>query len=324
MKMNLVRQGLFALAICALPWGVAQAADYPDRPIRIVIPFAPGSGTDLIARTIARALSEDTGASVFIDNKPGGEGFIGSQTVAAATPDGYTLLLAGSSTQVVNVHLFKKLPYDPIRDFVPIAPLASTAMLLAVNGKASVKTAEDMIQLAKSAPGTLSFGSGSATTRLAGESLQQQAGIKLLHVPYRSPGLAINGLLGDQVNMVFIDLPTIAGHLENGSLRAIAVSGTARMPSQPQVPTLREAGLKDFDLTAWYGIWAPAGTPRPIVDKLHAMVETAMADPAVKKFFGNASMQTLGPMSPAQFGKFQLDETAKLGEVVRAAGIELQ
>ena len=322
MKAFILRRSLLAMLL-ALPFAAVQAQNFPERPIRLIIPFAPASGTDLIARAIAKGVTEGTGAAVIIDNRPGGEGFLGSQGAARGAPDGYTLLMAGSSTQVVNVHLFKKLPYDPIKDFVPVIPLARTSMLLTVNGKAPETTTQALIDAAKNKPGALSFGSGSATTRLAGEFFQQQAGVKMLHVPYRSPALAINGLLGDQVNMVFIGLPTISGHLANGGLRALAVSGHDRMAALPDIPTLRELGLKDFDLTAWYGIWAPAGTPAPVVKKLHEIFAKAMTNPDVKTFFANASMDTF-TMSPEEFAKFQREETDKIGKVMQAAGIEQQ
>ncbi|VFR45331.1 Putative extracytoplasmic tricarboxylate-binding receptor of a tripartite transporter, in cluster with DUF1446 [plant metagenome] len=317
---NSILKRLMLAVIAALPLAAAQA----NEPIRLIVPFGPGSGTDLIARTLAKAVTEETGTPVIVDNKPGGEGFIGSRAAATAAPDGRTLLMAGSSTQVVNAHLFKKLPYDPVKDFVPVTPIARTSMLLTVNANLPAKNATELMQLAKAKPGVLSVGSGSATTRLVGQYFMQQAGIKMLDVPYKTPASAVTDLMGDQVNVVFIDLPTVAGHLQNGKLRALAVTGRQRMQAQPNVPTLQEAGLKDFDITAWYGIWAPAGTPSPIAAQLNATFSKAMASPSVKAFFTNASMETFGAMTPADFQKFQADETAKIGRIVKAAGIEAQ
>jgi len=319
MKSSITRRLTLAI-VAALPFAAAQA----NEPIRLIVPFGPGSGTDLIARTLAKAVTDETGTPVIVDNRPGGEGFIGSRAAASAVPDGRTLLMAGSSTQVVNVHLFKKMPYDPVKDFVPVTPIARTSMLLTVNADLAAKSTAELVQLAKAKPGVLSLGSGSATTRLVGQFFLQKAGIKMLDVPYKTPALAVTDLIGNQVNVVFIDLPTVAGHLQSGKLRALAVTGRQRMQAQPEVPTLQESGLKDFDITAWYGIWAPAGTPPALASQLNAMFSKAMASTPVRTFFSNASMETFGAMTPEQFQQFQADETAKIGHIVRAAGIEAQ
>ena len=265
---------------------LAQGQPYPSRPIRVVVPYPPGGVSDLLGRTLAAAMSEEFGQSVIIDNKAGGGGALGSDAVAKAAPDGYTLLLAASSTHVINPLLYK-LSYDPERDFAPVGLVAWTPLPLLVNAQSPAGNVAQLVEWIKSKPGELNFGSygnGSAS-HLAGELFQTLAGEKMVHVPYKGSAPALADLMGGQISMMFSDM-TGMQHAGSGKLRALAVSTATRASRYPDVPTVAEAapegsGLKRFEVTGWFAMLAPAGTPDAIVDRINSVMNKAMARPDV-------------------------------------------
>ncbi|MFA7391269.1 MAG: tripartite tricarboxylate transporter substrate-binding protein [Pigmentiphaga sp.] len=277
-------------------------------------------GTDAIGRVLAKAITAQTGQPVVIENKVGADGIIGVQTVQKAEPDGYTVLLSSSSTQVLNPYLIKAATYDPIRDFTPVTTVARTGMLMNVNAGSPYHSVQEFADAAKRNPDQLSFGSGSTTTRLAGEFFQQQAGIDLLHVPYKTPAQALTDLIGGQLDLVFVDLPASGPHVRAGRLRALAVSGGKRMPAMPELPTLQELGYQDFDLTAWYGFWMPAGAPEPIVNRLSEIVRKVVETDEVQALFANAAMDSF-TMRPDEMLSFHQQEMEKIGNVAKAANL---
>jgi len=240
-----------ASTLCAavLAAGPVHAQPYPSKPITIVVPFGAGSGTDQQARSMAQALGAEYKVPVIVDNRAGASGFIAAQYVAKAAPDGYTLLMTTNTTHAANEHLFKKLPYDPVKDFTPVTLLSKGHMLLLVNAESPIKSVADLVAAAKKSPGKLNFGSGSSSSRVASELLKQMAGIDMVNVPYKSNPLAITDLLGGQVDFMFADAPTALPQVKSGKLRALAVSGNKRLAAVPALPTVEEAGVKGYDMS---------------------------------------------------------------------------
>ncbi|MCA3235817.1 MAG: tripartite tricarboxylate transporter substrate binding protein, partial [Cupriavidus sp.] len=265
-----VAAAIATFACLTLPAGSAWA-EFPDKPIRFVVPFAAGSATDQLARAIGQAMTVDGKATVVVDNKPGANGFIAATDVAKAAPDGYTVLITTNTTHAANEHLFKKLPYDPVKDYAPLSALGRGGQIMVVNPQVPAKTVGEFIALARKEPGKLSFGSGSSSSRIAGELFQQMAHVQLLHVPYKSNPLAITDLLGNQIQMMITDTATGLPQVKTGKLRALGVSGKARSPLAPDVPTIDEAGVKGYEMSYWFAAYAPAGTPPAVVTKLNQM-----------------------------------------------------
>ena len=259
---------LFALAALACSLAPVSAA-YPDRVIKMVVPFAPGGGTDVVARTLAQELAKELGASVIIENKPGAGTILGTQTVAASAPDGYTLLM-GTFANAVNPSLYAKLPYDAHKDFAAVALLARSFNIVVVNPASPIKSIADLIAAAKAAPGKLSYGTyGTGTSaHLAGELFKHMAGVNLTTVPYRGAAPAITDLMGGQIDVIFTTVASAASLVEAGQLRAIAVTSAERSPAFPQLPTVSEAGVPGYAAEAWYGLYAPAKTPPEIIDRI--------------------------------------------------------
>jgi len=308
-------------ALTALNGVTAHAQTYPNKPITIVVPFGPGSGTDQLARVYAQALSTQYNVPVVVDNKAGASGFIASQYVAKAAPDGYTMLMTTNTTHAANEHLYKKLPYDPVKDFTPVALLAKGHMLLMVGPNSPIKSVADLIAAAKQSPGKLNFGSGSSSSRVAGELLRQMTGIDVVHVPYKSNPLGITDLLGGQIDFMFADAPTAMPQVSGGKLRALAASGTKRLATAPNVPTVDEAGVKGYDMSYWTAVYLPAGAPPAVTAKLNEMLLAATATPASVAFQAATSGE-LSTSTPEGLAKFQAAESRKWGTVIRAAGIE--
>ena len=307
-------------ALSALP--AAQAlAEYPDKPIRFVVPFAAGSATDQLARAIGQAVTVDSKVTVVVDNKPGANGFIAASDVAKASPDGYTVLITTNTTHAANEHLFRKLPYDPVKDYAPITALGRGGQIMVVNPQLPVKTVGEFIALAKQQPGKLSFGSGSSSSRIAGELFQQMAHVELLHVPYKSNPLAVTDLLGNQIQMMITDTATGLPQVKSGKLRALGVSGKTRSPLAPDVPTIDEAGVKGYEMSYWFAAYAPAGTPPAVVNKLNAMlVKAARSDTAASFYHGTGT--EVFTSTPAELARFQQQESAKWGRIIKAANIQ--
>lgn len=299
----------------------AMAQDYPAKPISIVVPFGPGSGTDQSARVLAQALGGQFKAPIVIENKAGASGFIAAQYVAKAAPDGYTLLMTTNTTQSANEHLFKKLPYDPVKDFTPISLLSKGQMLLLVRPDAPYKSVADLLAAARKSPGKLAFASGSSSSRVASELLQQMAKVEMLNVPYKSNPLGLTDLIGGQVDFMFADAPTALPLVQGGKLRALAASGNKRLPVMPDLPTVNEAGLKGYDVSYWTAVYAPAGTPPVIIDRLNKWFASASGTEESKAFAAKANSETT-LSTPEGLAQFQATESKKWGEIIRAAGIQ--
>ncbi len=303
--------------------GVVAAQDYPAKAITFVVPFAAGSATDGLARSIGAEITAEVKQQVVIDNKPGASGFIAAQQVAKAAPDGYTVLITSNTTHAANEHLFKKIPYDPVKDFTPVTLLGKGGQVMIVHPKVPAKTVGEFIALAKKSPGKLSFGSGSSSSRVAGELLQQLASIQLLHVPYKSNPLAITDLLGGQIDMMITDSATGLPQIQSGKVRALGVSTKKRMPLVPELPTIEEAGVKGYDMSFWFAAYLPANAPRPVVQRLHDLIVKATKGPRAEAFYKNTGFEVVTSTSE-ELAKFQAQESAKWGTVIRKAGIELE
>jgi tripartite-type tricarboxylate transporter receptor subunit TctC len=311
---------LITMALAA--WAAPIAAqDYPSKPIRIIAPFGPGTATDTVARVIASELSRRTGQSVVVENKPGAEGQIGAQMAAAAAPDGYTIFVTTQTTQAINQHVYKALPYDPVKGFAPISGLSSGAQIVMVRNDLPVKSIADLIALARAQPGKLTFGSGNGSARGAAELFKIMAKVDLLGVPYKAQPQVIADLLGGRIDVTFSDFTTGLPPVRDGRARGIAVTSPQRYPGLEQFPTVAESGLPGYESRPWNAAYAPAGTPRPIIDKLNQLIREAVASEAYQTLLRT----TLGvpfPGSPEELAAFQESETRKWGEVVRIAGMK--
>ncbi|WP_454692554.1 Bug family tripartite tricarboxylate transporter substrate binding protein [Achromobacter aloeverae] len=299
--------------------GVAQAA-YPDKPVRIVVGFSAGGTTDVIARIMAKELTEATGQSFVVENKPGAGSNIGAEYVARAPADGYTLYFV-AVTSAINQTLYPKIKFDLVKDFAPIALAAKVPNILVVNPSVPVKSVKELVDYAKAHPGKLNFASsGSGTSiHMAGELFKQQAGIDVTHVPYKGSGPAVTDLIGGQVQFMFDNMPSSWPHAQSGKLRALAVTTKERSPSAPDLPTMAESGFPKFDVSSWFGLIAPAKTPPEVLDKLNGIMEKALDKPEVKRSFeqlGAVPVKT----TPAEFGQFIKSEVDQWAVVVKASG----
>ena len=303
---------------------LAQAQGFPEKAITFVVPFAAGTATDQIARAIGNAITAETKQPVIIDNKAGASGFIASQNVAKAPADGYTVLVTTNTTHAANEHLFKKLPYDPVKDYAPITALGKGGQIMVVSPAFPAKTVMEFVALAKQQPGKYSFGSGSSSSRMAGELLQQMADIKLLQVPYKSNTLAVTDLLGNQIDMMITDTATGLPQVKAGKLRAIGVSGATRSPLAPEVPTIAEAGVKGYEMGYWFAAYAPAKTPPAVVRRLNELMVKAARSETAKAAFYEPTGTEVFTTSPEEMAKFQGGESLKWGRIVKAAGIEAE
>jgi tripartite-type tricarboxylate transporter receptor subunit TctC len=312
---------LFLSAACVVASVHAAAGDYPDKPIRFIVPFAAGTATDQIARALGQAITVETRQQVIVDNKPGGNGFIGAEAAARSAPDGYTVFITTNTTHAAAEHLYKKLPYDPVKDFAPITGLGKGGQIMVVGSQSPATSVKDFIALAKKQPGKITFGSGSSSSRIAGEMFQQMAGVELLHVPYKSNTFAVTDLLGGQIQMMITDSATGLPHVKSGKLRALGVSTKARSPLAPEVPTIDEAGVKGYDIGYWFAAYAPAKTPQPIVSKLNALFARAVKSPTANTFYANSGTAVF-VTTPDELATFQNAESKKWGDIVRKAGIE--
>lgn len=309
-----------ATAIATLA-GPVLADGFPDKAITFVVPFTAGSATDQLARALANAITADTKTPVVVDNRPGANAFIGAQLVAKAKPDGYTVLIATNTTHAANEHLYKKLPYDPVKDFEPITALGRGGQLMVVRPDYPARTVADFIKLAKSQPGKLSFGAGSSSSRIAGEMFKQLTGTYILAIPYRSNPPAVTDLLGGQIDVMFTDMATGLPQVKAGKLRAMGVTPRQRSALAPDVPTIEEAGVKGYEATYWFAAYAPAGTPAPVVAKLNELLHKAAHSSAQAAFYQPTGTETY-LNTPEEQRKFQVAESQKWGRIIKAAGIE--
>jgi tripartite-type tricarboxylate transporter receptor subunit TctC len=311
--------GLLAGMAVALATPLA-AQEYPTKPIRIVVPFGPGTATDIVARTVGAELSSRTGQPVVIENKAGAEGQIGAQAAATAAPDGYTLFITTQTTQAMNVHIYKSLPYDPVKSFAPISGLSLGAQVVMVKNELPVKTVGELIELARKQPGKLSFGSGNGSSRGGAELFRIMAKVDLLGVPYNTQPQAISDLMGDRIDVIFSDFTTGLPPVLDGRARGLAVTSKKRIPGLEQFPTVDES-VPGFEMWAWTAAYAPAGTPRPIVDRLNTLVREALASESYRAL----ARTTYGvPFSgsPEELAAFQANETKKWGEIISVAGMK--
>jgi tripartite-type tricarboxylate transporter receptor subunit TctC len=313
---------LHRIAALALAGAATLAhADYPDKQFTFVVPFAAGSATDQLARSLGQEVTRITKQAVIVDNKPGASGFIGAEAVKKAAPDGYTVFITTNTTHAANEHLFKKIPYDPVKDYLPVTGLGKGGQIMIVNLNVPAKSVAEFIAYAKSKPGKVSFGSGSSSSRVAGEMFQQLAGVELLHVPYKSNPLAINDLLGGQIDMMITDTATGLPQVKGGKVRALAVSTAKRSPLTPDLPTIDEAGVKGYDMGFWFAAYVPAHTPPAVVNKLHDVLVEATKGPAMQNFYATTGTDPF-TTTPAELGKFQLAESDKWKSIIKKAGIE--
>jgi tripartite-type tricarboxylate transporter receptor subunit TctC len=309
-----------ALVLALFPNRPALAV-YPERSLRIVVPFAPGGGTDVVARTLAQEMAKDLGVSVIIENRPGAGTIVGTQAVAVSRPDGYTLLM-GTFSHAVNVSLSAKLPYDPHRDFAPVALVARSFNLVVVNPKSGVRTIEDLIAAAKSSPGKMTFGTFGAGTsaHLAGELFKDMAKVDLTAVPYKGAAPGITDLIGGQIDVMFTTVASAASLVESGQLRAIAVTSTQRSPAFPQLPTVAEGGVGGYAAESWYGLFAPAGVPAELIDRLNKSAAVAVQSEAFRKLSVNEGLVTVA-LPPNELEQYVRGEEERWRGVIKRAGI---
>jgi tripartite-type tricarboxylate transporter receptor subunit TctC len=315
----------FLAALLAALAGAAVAQPYPAKPIRVIVPFAPGGNVDITARLVAPGLTEALGQPVVIENKPGAGGTIGADAVAKAAPDGYTLLMGSNSTFSVAPSLYPKNPYNPLSDFAPVAMIASAPFVLVTNPGVAAKDARELVALAKASPGKLtmsSAGTGSSN-HLVGELFQEISGARFTHVPYKGSGQALTDLMGGQVNLHFDQITSAASHIQAGKLKALMVTAPQRVPMLPDVPTAAEAGYPSFEATNVTGLIAPAGTPREVVEKLNAAVQKVIAQPAVRAKFAEIGAQTTGG-TPDQFAAYIREDLAKWTRIVKEANVKVE
>ena len=316
--MNLLRK-LCALAL-ALALPVAAQA-YPSKPIRFVVPYPAGGPLDSVARLLAQKVGESVKQPVVVDNKPGAGGNIGADLVAKSPPDGYTILMGAVATHAINPTLYASMPYDAARDFTPITQVASTPNVLVVNPAVPATDVKSFVAHAKANPGKLNFGSGSTGSagHLAGELFNAQAGVKMTHVPYKGAAPAMQDLLGGRIDLMFDNLASSLAQVKAGKVRALAVTTARRSSLAPELPTIAESGLPDFDISTWFGVFAPAGVPREVVDRLHAEFTRALAAPDVREKMLALGAEPVGTR-PEEFAAYIRREADKYARVIKASG----
>jgi len=310
------------LAAAMLPAGIAIAQPYPSKPIRFIVPFPAGGIADVMARVFGQKFNDAWGQPVVIENRPGAGGNIGAEAVAKSPPDGYTLVMGSIGTHSVNISLFSRMPFDPVRDFAPIALVIKSQNLLVVHPSVPAKTVQELIALARARPGQLAYASaGNGTAgHLAGELFKAMAKIDIVHIPYKGNVPAITDLIGGQTSMTFATMPTVLPQVKADRLRALAVTGAQRSSALPNAPTVAEAALPGFEVTNWIGVFAPAGTPADIVAKLNAEIMRIMRLPDVEPRLASEGAQ-FTPNTPNEFAAFVKSEIAKWGKVIRDAGL---
>ncbi|MDM0026586.1 Bug family tripartite tricarboxylate transporter substrate binding protein [Variovorax saccharolyticus] len=304
--------------------GSALAQAYPSRPIKLIVPFPAGGGTDLIAREVANKVATSNGWSIIIDNKPGSGGNLGVDAAAKATPDGYTLVLGQTSNLAINPTLYAKLPYSPEKDLAPVVLVASAPLALVVAADSPYKSLADVVAAAKAKPETLNYASsGSGTVaHLATELFQKTSGVRFTHVPYKGAAQGSTDLIGGQIQMYMSSVPTLIGYIKNGKMRAIAVTSPRRTADLPSVPTVAESGYKGFEAVTWFGIAGPDGMPKDVIAKLNAAFNKALQDPEVKKKLASQGADVLGG-TPEQFGALIRSDIVRWGQVVKESGAKV-
>jgi tripartite-type tricarboxylate transporter receptor subunit TctC len=319
--------GISFRLLCVAVLGLApvahaqQSQQYPSRPVRFVVPFPPGGSVDTLARTIGVRLAESLGQQVIVDNRPGGNGNIGMEIVAQSRPDGYTILFGYIANFAIAPSLYPKLPYDPVKDYAPITQVATSPNVLTAHPSVQAKNLKELIALAKAKPGQVSFASTGVASvgHLTGELLNSLAGVKMTHVPYKGGGQAITDLLGGHVNVMFSGFSAVMPHIKSGKIRPLAVTGAKRSPALSEVPTIAEQGFPGVEATAWYGVLAPAGTPRPIITRLHGEIIKILKLPEVTQRLDGLGFEIVGS-TPEEFAAYIKAEIKKWEKVVKASG----
>jgi tripartite-type tricarboxylate transporter receptor subunit TctC len=319
----MIRRAFLALLLGSALHAAAQDA-YPSKPIRLVVPFPPAGGTDVLSRSLAQAITASSKWIIVVDNKPGAGGNIGLDATAKAPPDGYTIAMGQTANLAVNPALYASMPFDPLKDFAPIALISSQPLILVVNANSPYKTLKDLVDAAKQSPGKINMASSSNGTigHIGGELFQRRAGIKMTHVPYKGAGAAVTDLMGGNVDCFFGNSQAVGGQVTGGRLRALAVTSPQRLASFPTVPTVAELGYPGFEAATWSGLVAPAGTPPAIVARLNAEANKALGSSELKAKLAEEGSTPLGG-TPQQFADFIRKEHAKWGAAVREAGIKL-
>jgi len=315
----------FLAAALALFAGGASAQAWPSKPIRIVVPFTPGGSTDILGRAIGQKLAESLGQQVIVENRPGAGGSIGAEAVARAAPDGYTLLMGHIGTLAVNPTLYPKLGYDPVKSFVPVAWVARVTNVLVVNPAVLARTVQELVKLAHDQPGRLRYGSGGngSAAHLATEYFKLRTQTDIVHVPYKGTGPAVTDLLGGQIELMMTGAPAVMSHVKAGKMRALAISSVQRIESLPELPTIAEAGVLGFEAIQWYGVVAPAGTPEPVIARLNAEVNRALATPELKARLVAEGAEA-APATPQAFGAFIAAEIERWRPVIQKAGLRAE
>ncbi|GAB3760528.1 tripartite tricarboxylate transporter substrate binding protein [Ramlibacter monticola] len=312
-------RAFLAALLAAAP--LAALADYPDKPVTFIVPFAAGSATDQLARALGQAVTAETKQPVVVDNKPGANAFIGAQAAAKAPRDGYSVFITTNTTHAANEHLFKKLPYDPVKEFEPVTLLSKGGQILIVNNNVPVHSVQDLVKLAKSRPGKLSFGYGSSSSRIAGEMFKQMTGTYILSIPYRSNPPAVTDLIGGQIDMMITDMTTGLPQVKAGKVKALGVSTSKRTALAPEIPTISEAGVKGYDISFWFAAYVPAGTPPAIVSRLNEILARANRSQTVSSFYAQSGFDALAG-TPEDLRRFQAAESEKWRKIIVGAGIE--
>lgn len=323
---SFVLRGLRAAAVLLAglaATATAQAQNYPNRNITLVLPFAAGSGTDTTTRIISQHLSQALGVGIVIENKAGANGMLAATFVARAAPDGYTLLVTTNTTHSANPYLLKSLTYDPVKDFAPIARTGDLPFMLVIHPDLPAKSVAELVAYGKANPGKLSYASGSSSAIVSGATFAHNAGIDMLHVPYKSSPPALNDVMGGRVSMMFVDILTGLPHVNGGALRSLAVTTKDRSPLVPSLPSMQEAGVPDFDITSWQGYFAPAGTPKEIVVRLNAEIRKIVEKPEIKAQLATLGMDAFSG-TPEELGAFVKDQLVLWEKLIKNANIEAQ
>ena len=310
------------LACLATPAAVAQASAYPTKAVKVVVPFGPGSATDIVARTISEELRAELGESFLVDNRAGANGFIAAEMVARATPDGYTLFVTSSTTQSTNPSLFKKLPYDPVKDFAPIGGIIEGYYVLTVPNELPVQSMAELITWLKANPTRASYGWGATVSQITGATFLRRIGATAAGVPYKSSPQAVTDLIGGRLTFAFQDVVSALAHIKGGRVKALAVTSPVRNPSLPGVPTVVEAGLPNFEAATYVGMLAPAGTPEAIIARLNSALVQVLKKPAVGQKLDSCCSARLFPTTPAEFDEYLKRDRAAWAQRISAAGIQ--